>query len=184
VHGALALYEKAAAGGSPDGAINLAVALIQGKVVPRDVQRAKDLLARASEQGSAIATFNLGVLAQDGVAGSPDQALGYFRRAVDLGDARGYRAAAVLLDEGRGTAKSPTAAADMLLRGVAADSGDSLDELVSSGKKWSPDTIKAVQARLKTAGYYNGPVDGRGGPKLRDPLTNWLTYGILQTKGT
>ena len=184
VPAALALYERAAEGGSPDGAINLAVALLQGSGIARNPSRAAELLTRASEQGSAIATYNLGVLAQDGVLGSPDKALGYFRRAIDLGDARGYRAAAILLDEGRGTRKAPDAAADMLLRGVSADSGEVLSELTGKAASWSADTLKAVQARLKAAGYYAGPVDGKGGTRLREPLQRWRTSGTPGPKGS
>jgi TPR repeat protein len=184
VPAALALYERAAEGGSPDGAINLAVALLQGTGIARNPARAATLLTRASEQGSAIATYNLGVLAQDGVLGSPDKALGYFRRAIDLGDARGYRAAAILLDEGRGTRKAPDAAAEMLLRGVSADSGEVLSELTGKAASWSPDTLKAVQARLKAAGYYSGPVDGKGGTRLREPLQRWRTSGTPGPKGS
>lgn len=177
VPGAYGWYERAAAGGSADGAINLAVALMQGNPLPRDVPRALDLLRTASAQGSAIATFNLGVLAQQGTSGAPEQALGYFRKAVELGDVRGYRAAAVLLDEGRGTRKDPEAAADALLRAVAADIGDTLDELTKTGRSWSPDTIRAVQHRLQREGYYQGAFDGRTGPKLRQSLQRWRNVG-------
>ena len=110
---AAALYEKAAAGGLPDGAINLAVMLVRGAGVPQDVGRAAELLTRASADGSAIATYNLGVLAQNGVAGSEADAIGYFRKAAALGEPRGYQAAAILLDEGRGQPRDPEAAADL-----------------------------------------------------------------------
>lgn len=182
VRGAYALYERAAAGGSPDGAINLAVALMQGGALPRNVPRAVELLTSASQQGSAIATYNLGVLAEQGVTGTPDQALGYFRKAVELGDVRGYRAAAVLLDEGRGTRKDPDAAAEFLLRAVAADPGDTLEELTKSTRNWSPDTMRALQRRLQREGYFSGSLDGRTGPKLRQPLQRWRNTGSLASR--
>lgn len=179
VRGAYALYDRAATGGSPDGAINLAVALMQGSALPRNVPRAIELLTTASGQGSAIATFNLGVLAEQGTNGTPNQALGYFRKAVELGDVRGYRAAAVLLDEGRGTRKDPDAAAEALLRAVAADSGDALDELTKATKSWTPDTVRALQQRLQREGFYQGALDGRTGPKLRQSLLRWRQVGNL-----
>lgn len=177
VRGAYALYERAAAGGSPDGAINLAVALMQGVALPRNVPRAIELLTTASGQGSAIATFNLGVLAEQGAGGTQDQALGYFRKAVELGDVRGYRAAAVLLDEGRGTRKDPDAAAEALLRAVASDSGDALAELTKATKNWSPETVRALQQRLQREGYLSGTIDGRTGPRLKNPLQRWRNVG-------
>ncbi len=177
VRGAYALYERAAAAGSPDGAINLAVALMQGGTLPVDVPRAIGLLTTASRQGSAIATFNLGVLAEQNVGGTQDQALGYFRKSVELGDVRGYRAAAVLLDEGRGIRKDPDGAAEALLRAVASDSGDALAELTKATKTWSPETIRALQQRLQREGYLSGAIDGRSGPKLNIPLQRWRQTG-------
>lgn len=184
IRAAMSLYERAAAAGSPDGAINLAVALMGGVGVPKDVRRAVGLLAGAAEAGSAIATYNLGVLAQQGVTSTPAQALDYFRKAAELGDPRGYLPAAILLDEGRGVPKDRSAAAEMLLRGVASDAGEALNQITLSSTSWSPETIKAVQNRLRRSGHYNGPVDGRGGPGLGAALRNWRRFGNLDASAT
>jgi TPR repeat protein len=175
-----ALYEKAVARGSADGAINLAVALMSGKGADKNVARATSLLRTASLGGSAIATYNLGVLAQQGSAGKPAEALDYFKQSSSLGDPRGYLAAAILLDEGRGVPKDAAGAADQLLRGVAGDDGATFTELTARSSSWSPDTIKAVQAQLKNAGYYAGPVDGRGGAALAPSLKQWRLLGPPQ----
>ncbi|HLJ70944.1 MAG TPA: caspase family protein [Roseiarcus sp.] len=174
------LYAKAASRGSADGAINLAVALMKGAGIERDTARAVSLLKTAAAGGSAIATYDLGVLAQQGVAGDADEALDFFRRSAALGDPRGHVAAAILLDEGRGVAKNPEAAADQLLRGVAADSGEAFSQLTAKAPAWSRETIKAVEARLKSAGYYSGPVDGRGGAALAPALKQWRLLGPPQ----
>ena len=178
--GADALYEKAAARGSADGAINLAVALMSGKGLEKNVARATALLQSASQAGSAIATYDLGVLAQQGAAGRAGDALDYFRQSSNLGDPRGYLAAAILLDEGRGVAKDPEAAAEELLRGVAGDDGAAFGQLTAKSVSWSRETIKAVQARLKAAGYYAGLVDGKGGPPLAPALKQWRLLGAPQ----
>ena len=172
------LYARAAERGSPDGAINLAVALMEGTAVPRDTNRAIALLKRASDAGSAIATYNLGVLAERGVH-KGSSALQYFMRATELGDPRGFLSAAVLLDEGRTVAKNPTDAADMLLRGAASDTGEVMEQLVRRANTWSQDTLRALQGKLQRAGYYSGSLDGRGGPKLRQPLERWRRTGAL-----
>jgi TPR repeat protein len=177
---AYALYEKAAARGSADGAINLAVALLNGKGIEKDTARAEKLLRTASQGGSAIATFDLGVLAEEGVAGKPADALDLFRRTAALGDPHGFVAAAILLDEGRGVPKDAGGAAELLLRGVATDAGEALNQLAAKTATWSPDTIKAVQVRLKTAGYYAGAVDGKGGPELAPALKQWRLLGAPQ----
>lgn len=175
----VAFYERAVAGGSPDGAINLAVALMEGSGIRKDPQRAVALLKGAAEAGSAIATYNLGVLAQDGVIKEAGRAVAYFERATELGDPRGFVPAAILLDEGRGVKKDPAAAAEMLLRGVAADTGDATNQIVTRAAAWSQDTIRAVQGRLKRAGYYTGALDGKGGPKMAGALQQWRRVGSL-----
>lgn len=176
---ALRLYQRAANGGSPDGMINLAYALINGTGVEKDPEQAIDLFKRAADLGSPIATFNLGVLAQDGVTGSPEDALEYFRRAARAGEHRGYVAGAILLDEGRGVQRDPNAAANMLLRGVAEDSGQSLMQLTQETRNWSRDTIAAVQDRLKAAGYYTSTVDGLSGPNFATALETWRNGGFV-----
>jgi TPR repeat protein len=172
---ALALYERAAAGGSHDAMINLAITLLEGRA---DSQRAFALLKTASEQGSAKATFNLGVLAQEGQGAGLDAALDYFKRAAQNGEPEGYRAAAILLDEGRGTQRDPSRAAVMLLRGAAEDRGDIVRQLTSRADEWSPQTIRAVQGLLQEAGYYTAAVDGLPGPSFTSALEKWRNGGF------
>lgn len=175
---ALRLYQRAASLGSPDAKINLAVALFEGQGLEKDADRAVELLKEAADLGSAIATFNLGVLARDGAAGDPSEALGYFKRAITSGEPRAYVASAILLDEGRITPRNPDAAANMLLRGAAEDAGESIRQLTQNTSDWSPDTIKAVQARLKAAGYYTSTIDGQSGPNFAAALETWRNGGF------
>lgn len=175
---AMALYERAAEGGSLDAMINLAVALFTGDRVPADPDRAISLLRRAAEGGSAKAVFNLGVLAQDGVIDTPEKALDYFIRAAKDGEYNGYRAAAILLDEGRGVDRDPAQAANLLLRGAAEDRGTIMQQLTQSAREWSPETIRAVQSRLKEAGYYAGAIDGLPGPNFTAALDRWRNGGF------
>jgi hypothetical protein len=181
---ALEFYERAAEGGSPDGAINLAVALIEGKITQKNVSRGVELLSRASQAGSAIATYNLGSLARDGRLATPKAAIDYFRRAAELGEARAFMAAAILLDEGdSGLQKDPNAAAEMLMNGIAADSGETLVELSKRSQNWSPDTIRALQVKLKQYGYYNGALNGKGSQAFVSSLKRWRSLGGQEAKG-
>jgi uncharacterized caspase-like protein len=170
---AIRLYERAAEHGSADGAINYAVALYQGSLVPQDVDRAIGLFRRASEAGSAIATFNLGVLAQNGTAGTSAEALRLFLKAARGGEPRGYRAAAVLLDEGRGVDQDETRAASLLLRGAAEDRGEIITGLEGGQDRWSEDTIRKMQSILAKAGCYEGNFDGVAGPGVVTALKCW-----------
>lgn len=175
---ALALYERAADGGSTDAMINLAISLFEGAGIPADPDRAVALLRQAADLGAAKATFNLGVLAQQGQVDSPAEALELFERAARDGEYEGYRAAAILLDEGRGVPRDPDAAANMLLRGAASDRGSVVRQLQQSPQEWSRDTLRAVQTRLKTAGFYDSTIDGLGGPSFSAALTAWRNGGF------
>jgi uncharacterized caspase-like protein len=177
VKAAYALYEKAAGQGNADGAINLGFALAEGKLVEKDVPRAFALFQRASQSGSARATYDLAKLIEDGIGGKRSEAVDLFKQAASMGEPEGFRAAAVLLDEGRSVAKDANGAADQLLRCVVADSGECLGELTGKTQDWAPDTLKAVQARLKAAGYYAGPIDGKSGPLLAPALKQWRLLG-------
>ena len=64
-----------------------------------------------------------------------------------------------------------------MLRGVAGDDGSAFNQLTAKASSWSHDTIKAVQARLKSAGYYSGLVDGKGGASLAPALKQWRLLG-------
>ena len=99
------LFRRAAERGHLDGMINYAVALMEGTGVPRDMDAGLALMQKAADGGSPIALFNLAALNERGVTGSPAAALGLFKQAAERGYAGGWRAAAVLLDEGRGTPK-------------------------------------------------------------------------------
>ncbi len=176
--GAMALYERAAAGGSADAAINLAVSLLEEDRGTEERERGIALLQKASEAGSAIATFNLGVLAQQGEFGGPGDAVALFERAAREGEPRAYRAAAVLLDEGRGTPRNAARASAQLLLGVASDDGSLLHELTKEAENWHPETLAALQQRLARAGLFSGIPDGSVGPALVQALQAWRTGGF------
>ncbi|KRW97575.1 peptidase C14, caspase catalytic subunit p20 [Paracoccus sp. MKU1] len=178
--GALALYKRAAAAGSADAAINLAVTLLDSRRA-QDQQRGIALMQQASQAGSPIATFNLGVLAQEGRFGDPGDARTLFERAAREGEPRGHRAAAVLLDEGRGLPRDPSRAAVQLLLGVASDDGGLLRELAEQGGNWNPETLSALQRRLARAGLYQGAADGKPGPALNQALELWRNGGFNAT---
>lgn len=175
---AYALYENAAAHDNPDAAINLGVALYSGIGVARNVPRALALFRKASELGSARATYDLAKLVSDGVGGEkPGEALDLFKKAADLGYPGAYRAAAVLLDTGRIVPRDVGGAADQILQCVRADFGECMAELTGRSQVWTADTVRAVQTRLKSAGYYAGPVNGVSGPTLLAALQEWRLLG-------
>ena len=135
--------------------------------------------------GSAIATYNLGVLALNGVAGTATEAFGHFATAAELGEPRGYRPAALLLDQGARPSRAiptppPTsscaASPPTTARPMAGSTGD-------RPRPCQPDTIRAMQTRLQSAGFYDGAIDGMSGPRLRAALTAWRKGGFLMAGG-
>lgn len=174
---AYALYAKAAERGLADGAINLAVALAEGKGIEKNLPRAYALLQQASASGSGRATYDLAEFAEHGFGGKKADALELYERAASFGFPKGYHTAAAVLDEGRGVPKDPSAAADQLLRAVAADAGESIADLTGKSQTWTAATIKAVETRLAAAGYYSGPIDGKSGPALAPALKQWRLLG-------
>jgi TPR repeat protein len=180
VKGAYAWYEKAAARNNADGAVNLGVALVNGATVEKDVPRAFALFRKASQLGSARATFDLAKLISDGVGGKPSEALDLFKQAASLGFPDAHRAAALLLDVGKGVTKDAAGAADEMLRCVLADGRECVTELTGKAQIWSPESVKAIQSKLKTAGYYTGPIDGKSGPALSPALEKWRLLGPPQ----
>ncbi|MGD0639604.1 MAG: caspase family protein [Roseiarcus sp.] len=177
IKAAYALYQKAAERGLADGAINLAVALAEGKGIEKNLPRAYALLQQASASGSARATYDLAEFAEHGFGGKKSDALALYERAASFGFPKAYHTAAAVLDEGRGVPKDPSAAADQLLRAVGADSGESIADLTGKTQTWTTDTIKAVETRLSSAGYYAGPIDGKSGPALAPALKQWRLLG-------
>ena len=81
-------------------------------------------------------------------------------KPASLGEPTAYRAAAVLLDEGRSAPKDPAGAAVEMLRCVYADSGECLAELVSRAKpdaghyQSNPDNAQGGWLLLRT---HHGP---------------------------
>jgi TPR repeat protein len=175
---AISYYERAAEGGSTDGAINLASALMDGKVIPQDIPRAIEMFRQAAEAGAPLATFNLGVLALEGTNGTPAEALELFRRAARDGFPPGYRAAASMLAEGSAVPGNPAAAAELLLRGAAEDDGEIIKRINNGDDQWLGDTIAEVQERLAAAGIYDGPRDGIAGPEFVNALWAWRRGGF------
>ncbi len=177
VRGAHALYEKAAARGNVDAAIDLGYALAKGDGVEKNIPRAFQLFRQASRSGSAVATYDLAKLIDNGAGGELSEAITLYKQAAGMGFPKAHLGAAILLDQGRGIARNPAAAAEELLECVRADARECLTTLTSPTQTRSPDTIKALQSRLRTAGYYAGPIDGRSGPPLGPALEQWRLLG-------
>ncbi len=88
----VAELNAAAARGNPRACAQLGEMLWRGDRVPRNGQRALELLERAARAGEAAAAFRIGMLLDDGDGVAPDQrrALAYFRAAAAGGEMQAF----------------------------------------------------------------------------------------------
>ena len=82
---ALAWYRKRAEEGNPDGEVFLGVALLEGRILPRDEAAGLEWLRKAARSGSHEAGFDLGVLYRKGqiVPRDDREALHWFRKCAE-----------------------------------------------------------------------------------------------------
>ena len=112
-------YRLAAARGDPQAAYALGMILLDGRAATRDPAAARRLLESAAEAVPAAAYILGGVLLRENKADSDRRAVALFRRAAAASDIDGQYALAVMLREGRGTARDPVEAALWMGRAAA-----------------------------------------------------------------
>ncbi len=112
-------YRLAAARGDPQAAYSLGMILLDGRTATRDQTAARRLLESAAEAVPAAAYSLGGVLLRENRPDSDRRAVALFRRAAAASDVDGQYALAVMLREGRGTAKDPIEAAIWMGRAAA-----------------------------------------------------------------
>jgi uncharacterized protein len=105
------LFERAAEGGNPRGAANLA-ALPNAGAAPADPAKARALLAKAAEANSAEAQYQLGLMTADGVGGPADDvaARALFEKAATQGHAGALERMGAFAQSGRGGPQDASAA--------------------------------------------------------------------------
>jgi len=112
-------YRLATARGDPQAAYALGMVLLDGRSTTRDPAGARRLLESAAEAVPAAAYSLGGVLLRENTPDSDRRAVALFRRAAAASDVDGQYALAVMLREGRGTAKDPIEAAIWMGRAAA-----------------------------------------------------------------
>jgi uncharacterized protein len=105
------LFERAAEGGNPRGAANLA-ALPNAGAAPAVPAKARALLAKAAETNSAEAQYQLGLMTADGVGGPADDvaARALFEKAATQGHPGALERMGAFAQSGRGGPQDASAA--------------------------------------------------------------------------
>jgi TPR repeat protein len=105
------LFERAAAGGNPRGATNLA-ALNESGGAPPDPVKARAMLAKAAETNSAEAQYQLGMMMAEGIGGTKDDvaARALFEKAAAQDHPGALERMGAFAQEGRGGPQDAAAA--------------------------------------------------------------------------
>jgi uncharacterized protein len=119
------LFERAAAAGSPRGALNLA-ALSESEGAPSDPVKARALLSRAAETNSAQAQYQLGLMIADGIGGPKDDvaARALFEKAAAQGHPGALERMGAFAQSGRGGPRDADAAKAYYERAAALGNED------------------------------------------------------------
>ncbi len=167
---AVRLYRLGAEKGDPHALTSLAFLHAEGKGVARDLPAARSLYAQAADKGQPRAMYNLalillkppGNVRQRDTPGMRDltEAVRLLEAAGRMGHAGAQRELAVLYDEGRGVARNPPRAADLLLAAYKAGNEQARADVQRRPESWSYATRRQVQRLLAEKGLYAGRAHG------------------------
>lgn len=171
--------ERAATAGSPEAQYELAVQFETGKGVAQNTARALELYQQAAAQDYPDALNDLGFFYYQGMLGlpaDPKTALVYFERAADQRHPQAMYNFAALIDDGLVPGKTPEDAAGYIYQALRAGSSSVLRVMTENPNQLTPETRRALQARLSKYAFYDGTIDGDFGPGTQRGLRR--AYGL------
>lgn len=180
---AVALLEKAVAGGDPDAKYRLAKVLEGGIGVDPDLVRARALYEEAALAKIPAAINDMGYFHFSGELGlekDRDKALALFQEAAAQGHTEAMFNVASFAANDLVPDLGPKDAADLLYRALRGGSELALDALLNNADKFPRETWIGLQQILADKGLYDGTVDGAFGPGTRRAVL--AAYGIFETE--
>ena len=172
--------ERAARSGSAEARYQLAQLYEKGQGVPKDKDRALALYAEAAEEGYAPALNDLGFIHLQGELGQEadeERARDYFRRAADRRHPAAMFNYAALIDDGKVEGRGAPDAALYLYRALRGGDATLLDLMTDESELFNSETRKALQRKLASEGFYDGPIDGDYGPGTQAGIREAYTGG-------
>ncbi|HJU31762.1 MAG TPA: PDZ domain-containing protein [Hyphomicrobiaceae bacterium] len=164
---ALRLFTRGAEAGHVPSMLDLALMYNNGEGATADPAKAAQWYKRAADLGSTPGMVNLGFMHQQGkgVERNDITAVALYRRAAAEGNPSGIHNLAAMLDSGRGVArKDPEQAAQLIMQALDLRNEFTFRQMSQNSRAWSPEFRRALQKRLRDAGFYSGKIDG----ELRD----------------
>jgi hypothetical protein len=163
-------YNRAADLGNSPGMVNLGWLYENGKGVEIDIGKAAMLYRRAADLGNAFGMMDLALLYAQGkgVPRNDATAVALNRKAASLGNSMAMNNLAWMLQSGRGVDRpEPEQAADLMMKALDRRNEFSRQRMTQHSASWTREFRQALQSRLRDAGFYSGPIDGR----FRDSTT-------------
>jgi TPR repeat protein len=163
---AVRLITRAAEAGHAPAMVDLGSIYQQGIGVSASLPTAVRWYGRAADLGNSAGMLSLGVLHQlgKGVEQNDAAAVRYYRRSADLGNSNAFHNLAGMYEKGKGVGRrDPERAADFMMRALEMRNPFSYMHMTKNSRIWSVEFRRALQRRLRDAGFYTGRIDGSFG---------------------
>jgi hypothetical protein len=115
-----------------------------------------------------------------GVARDQAESAGWFRKGAEAGNVEAMGNLGVLYHNGWGVAQDQGQAARWMITAIEKGDAFAIDQMTTSAANWGVDFRKEFQNRLREAGVYTGPSDGRFGPAVSDAIAALAARGKRQ----
>ncbi|MBU2532539.1 MAG: SEL1-like repeat protein, partial [Alphaproteobacteria bacterium] len=158
-------YEKAIALGSTTAMVGISHAYRTGNGFEKDEKKALEWLQKSADSGNGIAMFGLGHMYQEGEDVPQDygKAREWFAAALEAGLDVAIVGIAQMHDKGQGVPRDADEAARLTLDALRMGTPLLLEMVKRELPRFSDDFRKAFQTRLRSAGVFDGAIDGVAG---------------------
>nr|WP_321463161.1 hypothetical protein [uncultured Cohaesibacter sp.] len=169
---ALAATRRGVELGSGQSMAYLGVLYKNGEMVGKSQPEALSWFEKAAQKGNPGGMLFAAAMYRDGVGTTRNykRAAELYKMASDMEVAEAASDLGIFYDRGQGVARDPQKAADLLLKAYLADDADTRQLFFEAPGVISEETRKAVQTRLKDAGFYKSVIDADFGSGTRRAL--------------
>ncbi len=149
-----------------------------GRGVDRDPTEALRLFKQAGEKGNGAGLFYAGFYYERNK--DYPQAVNFYNQAARLGDTAAMHNLGVAYDRGRGVGEDRQVAADWIFKAIKAGSAFSVKQMTDNAGAYSVGLRRNLQQKLKDAGVYEGPINGRATSAFKNAVE---TFGKRSKSG-